>query len=150
MERWGDLDARYDAALASELARSGTRALPPDFPRPRLPPPLRESIRAAASLADATPLVEFYCDRMPRMLVDQLRRDDTSAGELLWMPIEPERVPRLRSASRALGRALVSAGACAEPPADLLASRPSAAALAARTLLGSGLPMVGAYPAERA
>src|SRR5205814_7050140 len=40
----GDLDARYDATLAAELARAGTRALPPDFPRPWLPPPLRESI----------------------------------------------------------------------------------------------------------
>jgi len=149
VERWGDLDARYDAALASELARPGTRALPVHFPRPRLPPPLRESIRSAASLADAAPLVEFYCERMPRMLVDQLLPDDGPAGDLLWMPIDADRVPRLRSATRALGRALVAAGACHEVPPDALGSRPCAAALAARTLLGSGLPIVGAYPAER-
>jgi hypothetical protein len=150
VERWGDLDARYEAALADELARPGTRSLPADFPRPRLPPALRESIRAAASLADATPLVDFYCDRMPRMLVDQLLRDDGPAADLLWMPIDADRAPRLRSATRALGRALVTAGARPEAPTDPLARRPSAAALAARTLLGSGLPMVGAYPAERA
>jgi hypothetical protein len=149
VEPWGDLEARYEAALAGELARPGTRPLPADFPRPRLPPPLRESIRAAASLADAAPLVDFYCDRMPRMLVDQLLRDDSRAGELLWMPIDAERVPRLRTATRTLGRALVAAGARSEAPPDPLAPRPSAAALAAGTLLGSGLPMVGAYPAER-
>jgi hypothetical protein len=145
----GELDGRYDATIARELARPGTRPFPDDFPRPRLPPPLRESIRAAASIADPEPLAEFYCERMPRMLVDQLLRENSPAGELLWMRIDAERTPRLRSAARALGRALTAAGAHADPPLDFLASRPSAAALAARTLLGSGLPMVGAYPAER-
>jgi hypothetical protein len=149
VERWGDLDARYEAVLAAELARAGTRPFPADFPRPGLPPALRETIRAAALLADATALVEFYCDRMPRMLIDQLLRDDSRAGELLWMPIDPERVPRLRTATRGLGRALVTAGVRGDVPPDPLAPRPSAAALAAGTLLGSGLPMVGAYPAER-
>ena len=56
----------------------------------------------------------------------------------------------MRTAMRALGRALAAAGTRPEAPPDVLASRPSAAALAARTLLGSGLPLVGAYPAERA
>jgi hypothetical protein len=149
VERWGDLDARYDAALAEELARPGTRPLPADFPRPRLPPPLRETIRAAASLADAAPLVDFYCDRMPRMLVEQLLRDQSRAGELLWMPIDGERAPRLRTATRALSRTLAAAGVRGDTPADPVASHPSAAALASATLLGSGLPMVGAYPAER-
>ncbi len=66
--------------LRAELARPGTRALPDGFPRPRLPPALRETIAAAADLADPSALADFYCERMPRMLVDQLVY--TEAGEV--------------------------------------------------------------------
>ena len=67
-----ELERRYDAALRRALDWVRPRTLPEDFPLPRLPPPLLASIRAAAQLADPEPLAEFYCERMPRMLVEQL------------------------------------------------------------------------------
>jgi len=72
LDRCADLERRYDAAIRRALDRARPRTLPEDFPRPRLPAPLLESIRAAAGLADPAPLAEFYCERMPRMLVEQL------------------------------------------------------------------------------
>jgi len=146
----GNLEKRYEATLRAELARPGTRALPEDFPTPRLPPILRETIAAAAGLADVSPLADFYCERMPRMLVDQLLRGDDAGRALLWMPIDGERTPRLRAGLGGVWDALATEGLKPWTPRDPLATRPSAAALASRTLLGSGLPMVGAYPAERA
>jgi hypothetical protein len=146
----GNLETRYEATLRAELARPGTRAFPEAFPAPRLPPILRETIAAAAVLADVSPLADFYCERMPRMLVDQLLRGDDAGRALLWMPIEGERTPRLRAGLGATWGALASEGLEPCTQRDPLAGRPSAAALASRTLLGSGLPMVGAYPAERA
>jgi hypothetical protein len=145
----GKLEAQYDATLRAELARPGTRALPDGFPRPRLPPAMRETIAAAADLADPSALADFYCERMPRMLIDQLVRGSDAAGALLWMPIDGERAPRLRAGLRGIGEALAAEGLRADTWRDPLAGQPCAARLASETLLGSGLPMVGAYPAER-
>jgi len=144
-----NLEARYDAALRAELARPGTRSLPEGFAAPRLPPVLRETIAGAAVLADVSPLADFYCERMPRMLIDQLLRSDDAARALLWMPIDGERTPRLRAGLGGMWNALASEGLEPWTSREPLARRPSAAALASRTLLASGLPMVGAYPAER-
>ncbi len=135
--------------LRAELARPGTRALPDGFPRPRLPPALRETIAAAADLADPSALADFYCERMPRMLVDQLFRGHDAGGALLWMPIDGERAPRLRAGMRGMAQALAAEGLRAGTSRDPLDCRPCAARLASETMLGSGLPMVGAYPAER-
>jgi len=144
-----NLEARYGATLRAELARPGTRALPEDFPTPRLPPVLRETIAAAAALADVSALADFYCERMPRMLVDQLLRADDAARDLLWMPIDGERTPRLRAGLSGTWAGLAVEGLRTPGQRDPLVSRPSVATLASGTLLGSGLPMVGAYPAER-
>jgi len=62
------------------------------------------------------------------------------------MPLEAGRLPRLATAVRALTEALAHSGTIP----DLAAAPSCAARFAAATLLGSGLPMVGAYPAERA
>jgi len=64
-----ELEARYDANLRAGMSVPGTRPLPEGFPVPRLPAALRESIVAAAELADPSALADFYCERMPRMLV---------------------------------------------------------------------------------
>ena len=149
MDLGGNLEARYDATLRAELARPGTRPLPEGFPSPRLPPPLRETIAAASVLADASAVADFYCERMPRMLVDQLLRGDDAARDLLWRPIDGERTPRLRAGLSGMCAGLAAEGLRAPGQRDPLVSQPSAATLASGTLLGSGLPMVGAYPAER-
>lgn len=145
-----ELEERYEAALRAALARPGTRPLPDGFARPRLPAALRETIAAAGALADASALADFYCERMPRMLVDQLLRGDDASRELLWMPIDGARPARLRAALSGVRELLASAELAPLSSRDPLADSPSAALLASRTLLGSGLPMVGAYPAERA
>src|SRR5260221_6018930 len=97
-------------------------------------------------------LAAYYCDRMPAMLVDQMLRGDDFARRLLWMPLDLDRLPRLSAALDGLfavlgedAPALLGAGS----PRELISKRPHAAALAAPTLLGNGLPLVGAWPAER-
>lgn len=151
MELRHDLDARYEATLREELATPGTRPLPEGFPRPRLPPALRESIVAAAGLADTAALSAYYCERMPRMLVEQILRGEDPARRLLWMEIDVGRAPRFREALRGMGKALAAEGLSADalPSCDLLRQPTSPARLASGTSLGSGLPLIGAYPAER-
>jgi hypothetical protein len=89
---------------------------------------------------------------MPQLLVEQQRRDDR-ARELLWRPLAA--VPRLRQALAGLYRVLAEEGIdvvafTGAASADaLLAARPTVAALYAHSLFGSGLPLLGAYPAER-
>ena len=144
-----ELEARYDATLRAELAAPETRPLPDDFPVPRLPAALRESIATAAEMADASALADFYCDRMPRLLVEQILRGEDRARRLLWMELDPGRTPRFVAALRGLADALASQGLRAAPPVDPGRTPTSAARMASRTRLGSGLPLVGAYPAER-
>ena len=148
-----ELEARYDATLRAGMSAPGTRPLREGFPVPRLPAALRESIVAAAELADPSALEDFYCERMPRMLVEQILRGEDRAGPLLWTEIDPERTPRLREALRGIRDACKPEGLRAgllENPSALLEGPTCAARLASGTQLGSGLPMVGAYPAERA
>jgi hypothetical protein len=138
-------DQRFDATVRAELALPGTRE--PPFPM-RLPPSIRETMTASGA-NDA--VAAYYCERMPRMLVEQMLRGDDRARRLLWRPLDLARLPRLSAALDGLfaqvdGRKLTGFST----PAELLAARPTAAALAAPTLLGSGLPLVGAWPAERA
>src|SRR5205823_8882636 len=69
--------------------------------------------------------------------------------------LDPAHLPRLRGALEGVFRVLREADIDPQPvlgaatPESLLKSRPCAAALAAPTLLGSGLPMIGAMPWER-
>jgi hypothetical protein len=145
-----ELQERYDSTLRAELAAPGTRPLPDGFPRPRLPAVLRQSIVAASELADPGQLADFYCERMPRMLVDQILRGDDKGSRLLWMEIDPGRTPRLTAALRGIASSLHAEGLPPLPGLrDLLERRTCAARLAAGTLLGSGLPLVNAYPAHR-
>src|SRR5262249_39169144 len=138
---------RFSQTVREELAAPGTRA--PPFPL-RLPPALRETLRAFGPDAQAE---AYYCERMPRMLVEQMLRGDDPARLLLWRPLR--RAGRLWDALRGLQRALGEEQLSfaqltgAETPDSLLQQRPCIAALAAPTLLGSGLPLVGAMPAER-
>lgn len=151
------LQARYQATLEKELSLPGTRAPRRGF-RLGLPPALRESMIAAAALSGGAcpePLIAWYCERMPRMLVDQMLRGEDLARRLLWRPLVLERLPRLASALDGLIAGLVDADfapeelLAARSPAELVAQRPCVAALVAPTLFGGGLPLVGAYPAER-
>ena len=140
-----DLERRFSETIRRELARPGTRA--PAFPL-ALPPSLRETMRA---VGPPEHVAAYYCEKMPAMLVEQMLRGDDRARRLLWRPLELRKLPRLRKALEGLfaivdGRKLTGFAM----PAELLAARPTAAALAAPTLLGSGLPLVGAWDAERA
>ncbi|HYS09794.1 MAG TPA: hypothetical protein VEP66_13665 [Myxococcales bacterium] len=149
MELRDELEARYAATIRSELSLPGTRPFPEGFSPPRLPAALRESIVAAGELADPSALADFYCDRMPRMLVEQILRGEDPARRLLWMEIDPAHTPRLREALRGLRHFLVQEGLTTAQPEDPLEQPTCVARLAAATQLGSGLPLVGAYPAER-
>jgi hypothetical protein len=148
-----ELEDRFAETVRAGLAAPGTRR--PRF-EPALPPAIRETMISVAALEGGCPepLAAYYCDRMPSMLVEQMLRGEDRARRLLWLPLQLDRLPRL---SQALDRLFAALGPTdapaltgADSPADLLAQRPCAAALAAPTLLGSGLPLVGAWPAERA
>ncbi len=148
----GALEDRF----ARAVERAGAAPREASWPRPALPPPLRESLVAAAE-RDACPdaVVAHYCDRMPALYVEQLRPDD-AAGALLWWPLVLDALPRLRAALDGLFAALADAGVSARALVGaasaeaLIAAQPTAAALYAHTLFGSGLPLVGAYAADRA
>lgn len=143
----GALEARFDAAVRDELAVPGTRE--PQFAL-GLPPALRETLVAFGPDMQAE---SYYCDRMPRMLVEQMLRGDDPARRLLWRPLRAE--GRVREALDGLHRVLQAEQLSfadltgAESPERLLRERPSVAAMAAPTLLGSGVPLVGAWPGER-
>ncbi|MFN2549088.1 MAG: hypothetical protein ABR567_16830 [Myxococcales bacterium] len=138
-------DRRFGATVRSELERPGTR--PPPFPL-ALPPSIRETMIAAGA---GETVAAYYCEQMPRMLVDQMLRGEDRARRLLWRPLDISRLPRLSAALEGLFRAVDGRKLTGfSTPAELVAARPTAAALAAPTLLGSGLPLVGAWPAERA
>jgi hypothetical protein len=122
----------------------------------RLPAALRESIVAAARFADPEALIDYYTERMPELLVEQLACDG-AVGELLARRLELSRLPRLRAALDGLWARLAEAAVDgggealtgAASPAALIAARPSLNALYAESLFGSGLPFVGAYPDAR-
>ncbi|MGZ3408458.1 MAG: hypothetical protein ACXVAN_18535, partial [Polyangia bacterium] len=145
-----------EARFARALAAAGDAPRDATWPAPALPPSLRESLVAAARL-DACPdaVVAHYCERMPALWIDQLRPDDAPRA-LLRRPLVLARLPRLRAALDGLFSALRDAGVDplafvgASSAEALVAARPTAAALYAHTLFGSGLPLVGCYPADRA
>jgi hypothetical protein len=140
------LDARFHEVVAGAPRPDG-------WPPFALPAALAATMIEAAR-RDACPpsTVDYYTRRMPSLLVEQQRRDD-AARELLWRPIG--HAPRLREALDGLFRVLESeridvvAFTGAASAAELLAARPSVAALYAHSLFGSGLPLLGAYPQER-
>ena len=135
-----EIDARFDATVATALARAPRR--PPDGFRFGLPAAVRAGIASASVRMGALPdvLVEYYLERMPRMLVEQMFVADDPAARLLWRP--PGDAPRLRGALAGLDRVLgvsAMAGLAAEPPA----------ALHALGLFGGSAPLLGAYPVQR-
>ncbi len=139
-----------EARFARAVAAAGPAPRAATSPPLRLPPPLRESLVAAARLgACPDAVVAHYCERMPALLVEQLRADDAPRA-LLRRPLRLSRLPRLAAALDGLFAALAAAGVDARAllgaasPAELVAARPTAAALYAHTLFGSGLPLVGA------
>ena len=137
-------EQRFDATVRAELAQPGTRA--PPFPI-FLPPSLRETMAAAGA---SETVAAYYCETMPRMLVEQMLRADDRARRLLSRPLDRSRLPRLSQALDGLFREVDGQKLTGfSTPQELVAGRPTAAALAAPTLLGSGLPLVGAWPAER-
>ena len=107
----GDMRAALDARFARAVAAAGP-APPrdPSWPALRLPPSLRESLVAAAQ-RDACPdaVVAHYCERMPALLVEQLRPDDAPRA-LLHRPLVLARLPRLAAALDGLFAALAAAG----------------------------------------
>lgn len=144
-----ELDARFSATIAETGA-----ARPEGWPPFSLPAPLAASIATAAAREMCPPvLVEHYTARMPRMLVEQSRPDD-KLRKLLQRPLALDRLPRTRAALEGLFAVLRAheldplAFTGAESAAALVAARPSPAALYAHTLFGSGLPLLGAYPAD--
>src|SRR4051812_23613945 len=97
LDRVHDLDRRFERTVKAALAVAGTRE--PPFPL-RLPGPLRATLE---ELGEETAHA-WYCERMPRMLIDQTLRGDDAARALLWRPLHPDRLPRLASALQALRR----------------------------------------------
>ncbi len=87
-----------EARFARALAAAGEAPRDPGWPAAALPPALRESLVAAARI-DACPdaVVAHYCERMPALLVEQLRPDDAPRA-LLRRPLVLARLPRLRAA----------------------------------------------------
>ena len=140
-----DLQRRFSETVRLELLQPGTR--PPPFEL-LLPPALRETM---VKNGPFEPLAEYYCERMPRMLVEQMLRGDDPARGLLWRRLDLPRLPRLEAALRGMFAALGEDAPrlLGAPSAEeLVALRPSVAALAAPSLLGCGLPLVGAWPME--
>ena len=152
------MQREFDRAISKALAQ---RHAPRSW---RLPPILARSISDGKVLhgADAwlPGFVDYYCRQMPTVAVEQAL-DGSAAGELRRAPLVRDSdgklvdMPELGRALAGLYAALGDAGLDARAhlgaptPAALLAARPSLLALQAGTLLGAGLPMVGAYPAER-
>jgi hypothetical protein len=121
------LDERFQRTVQEELAKPGTRRPPWEL---RLPVALRETMVALGEPENAA---QFYCEHMPRTLVEQMWRGDDPARALLHRPIDLYRLPRLRTALERLEGA---------PQGKTIAE------IASKSMLGTGLPMVGAYPAE--
>jgi hypothetical protein len=147
-----ELDRRFDATVSAV----DPPPRDPSWPALALPPPLRESLAEAGArgaLPDA--VIDHYTRLMPSLLIEQLRADDV-ARALLFRPLMLEQLPRLGHALDGLYAALADAGldaaafVGAASPAALVAARPTAGALYAHTLFGSGLPLLGLYPADRA
>jgi hypothetical protein len=86
------LDERFQRTVDEELARPATS--PPLFEL-RLPEPIKETI---VELGEAENAARFYCERMPRMLIEQTLRGDDPARALLHRPIDLHKTPRLRAA----------------------------------------------------
>lgn len=140
-----ELQRRFSGTVREELARPGTRA--PVFEL-MLPPSLRETMVATGPFE---PLAQYYCERMPRLLVEQMLRGDDPARQLLWQRLELPGLPRLEAALRGMFAALGEDAPellGARSAEELVSLRPSIAALAAPSLLGCGLPLVGAWPME--
>jgi hypothetical protein len=149
----------YDDTVREELERRFAETVrgaerPSGWPPLAIPGALLSTLLEAAQ-RDACPeaAVDYYTRKMPALLVEQQRRDDR-ARELLWRPIG--HAPRLREALDGLYRTLrdeaIDPAAFTGAPSaeELLRARPTVAALYAHSLFGSGLPLLGAYPAERA
>jgi hypothetical protein len=151
----GTMRQALEARFACAVAAAGPAPRDASWPPLRLPPALRESLVGAAR-RDACPdaVVAHYCERMPALLVEQLRPEDGPRA-LLGRPLDRARLPRFGAALDGLFAALDGAGIDARAltgaatPDALLAARPTAAALYAHTLFGSGLPLLGVYPADR-
>ncbi|HZS42154.1 MAG TPA: hypothetical protein VFF06_35235 [Polyangia bacterium] len=154
MSARGRLEARFRRAADSARAACGKL---PQWPELRIPEPLLASMETAAALDGGAPpeeLASYYCEKMPALLVELLA--DAAFAPLYHQPIDRARWPRLAAALDGLYAALAAAGLDPAPlvgapsAAALLAARPSPAALYAGTLFASGLPLTGAYPADRA
>jgi hypothetical protein len=140
------LDARFAETVAGA-------ARPAGWPPFALPGSIAATLEEAARReACPPPVVDYYTRRMPAMLVEQQTPADETRARL-WR--ELGKAPRLRAALEGLYRALAEEGIDARrflgahSAGELLAARPSVAALYARTMFGSGLPLLGAWPAER-
>jgi hypothetical protein len=127
--------AALEAAFARAVAgRGGWRF--------GLVPAVRETLVAAAARGAAPDaVIEYYTRRMPAILVEQLAADDPAA-RLLFRPLG--HTPRLRAALDALGALAREEDLDLPPPGDTIA------ATYAPTFFASGMPLLGAFPAERA
>jgi hypothetical protein len=118
-----------------------------------MPEALLQTLLQAAERGPSASAVEYYTRKMPELLVEQLQPED-DARRLLQHRIG--RAPRLYEALAGLYRTLAEDGidvvafTGAASAEALLAARPTVASLYAHSLFGSGLPLLGAYPAERA
>jgi hypothetical protein len=151
--------ARYHGPVREELAARFGKTVA-GAPRPKEWPPFALPGAIAATIEEAAArnccpesLLDYYTRKMPELLLEQLRPDD-EARQLLRRPFGE--APRLREALDGLFRVLalekISAPQFlgASSPSELLEKRPNAMSLHAFSLFGSGLPLVGAYPADRA
>lgn len=147
-------DRLFDETVARVRSRMD-RPLPKGWPRLHLPRPLAASIARANELEAAPPvLVDHYGRKMPELLLEQLLGDG-AAVHLLWRALEPGDCPGFDEALNGLERVLLQEGLSfrdltgSDSPQTLLSERRSIARLFSGTLFGTGLPLLGAYPAER-
>jgi hypothetical protein len=127
------LGRRFQHAIDAALAAAPRR--PPAAMRFGLPPVVRATLSGAAERCGGRlpeVLGEYYLERMPRMLVEQLYVADDPAARLLWRPVGDQ--PRLAAALAALGVPLRG-----RAPAELHGAG----------LFGGSAPLLGAFPDQR-
>ncbi len=140
------LDARFTAALERALALSAVRHPPVAWPRFRLPVAVRETLVAADGFPGGCPepVIAYYTEKLPALLVQQLFVAEDPAARLLWRRLDHARLPRFAAAVAGIRRLAPHVVAGLD---EALSSSP--AELFARTLFGSGMPLLGAFPVER-
>ena len=144
------LRERFAAQIVVSLAAARPASLPPMW-HAALPSALALGLAATATPSAA--LLEHYLVRMPERLVAQWSELPAPLAALVSGPVPGTRlVACLETMARLLAEAGLSFGAHlgAATPTELLATRPSIAALYFESFFGGALPLLGLSDADRA